>query len=443
MTVNKRRIFIRQTSLGLAGAGMINSMDLNAFSKRPQASDIVNVGLIGCRGMGFWVLKQQLALADVKCVAICDVDQNIMEEKVAELEKDYAQKPKKYSDFRKLIEHKDLDAVVIGTPDHWHCLPMVYACEAGLAVYVEKPMANSIEECNLMVKAADRYNSVVQVGQQQRSGQQWLEVMSRIKSGDLGKLRKVEIWANFNYGVGAQRVPDTPVPAGIDYDMWLGPAPDRETFNTSRFHGNWRMHWDYGGGLITDWGVHLIDMALWAGDVINPPTEVLANGANLSFPDNNHETYDTMSVIWPQKDYIISWNHTAGTQLGPDDMAYGLRFICDNATIIANRESWKIVPEMDGETPKVEPYEFKEGRQNHDHHSRNFIESIKSNNRATACTPAIGRQVALYAHMANIAVRSGEGRLIWDETKNQFIGSEKANQYVVPEYRKPWVLPKI
>ena len=138
-----------------------------------------------------------------------------LNEKAAEIKKTYNQKPKLYADYRKLLENKNLHAVIIGTPDHWHCLPMVHACEAGLDVYVEKPMANSIEECNLMVKAANRYNRVVQVGQQQRSGDHWNTAMQFMKAGKIGDIRKINVWANFNYGIGQPKADDSPIPAGV------------------------------------------------------------------------------------------------------------------------------------------------------------------------------------------------------------------------------------
>ena len=320
---------------------------------------------------------------------------------------------------------------------------MVNACEAGLDVYVEKPMANSIEECNLMVKAARRYNRVVQVGQQQRSGAHWNKINQMIKSGRIGKLRKTNIWGNFNYGIGQPLTADTAVPEGVDFEMWLGPAPSR-SFNPTRFHGSWRMFWDYGGGLVTDWGVHLIDMALWAKDITAPPQKTLATGANISFQNNNHETYDTMSVIFEFGDYQVTWQHTAGIQTGPWNKNYGIEFIGDLGTIVADRGGYKVIPQWDDKEKKskTEAEDFDKGGENHQEHAQNFIDCIKSRQKPV-CTPEIGRAVAVAAHCANIAVRTDENLLLWDEAKGKFTNSEKANHYIVPEYRKPWALPKV
>lgn len=440
-----RRTFIRSSVAATAGIGFASSMPgvLQAAQKLIAPSDQINIALIGCRSMGFGDLKNHLNIPGVNCIGLCDIDQNVLNDKASEIEKTYNQKPKLYGDYRKLLENKDLHAVVIGTPDHWHCLPMVNACEAGIDVYVEKPMANSIEECNLMVKAANRYNRVVQVGQQQRSGSHWNKINQMVKGGRIGTLRKVNIWGNFNYGIGQPVTADTPVPAGVDFDMWLGPAPMR-SFNPTRFHGSWRMFWNYGGGLVTDWGVHLLDMALWAKDVKTPPKKIMASGANLSFKDHNHETFDTMSVIFEMDDYQITWQHTAGVQNGPWDKLYGIEFVGDLGTIVADRGGYRVIPVWDdgAKANKTTPETFDKGGENHQEHAKNFIDCIKSRQKPV-CTPEIGRAVAVAAHSANIAVRSGEHFLIWDEGKGKFSNSEKANQYIVPEYRKPWALPKV
>jgi predicted dehydrogenase len=148
-----------------------------------------------------------------------------------------------------------------------------------------------------MVTAQKRYGRVVQVGQQQRSSQLWHEMKRYIDAGHLGKIARVNVWANFAYAAILNHAADGPVPEGVDFDMWLGPAP-RRTFNASRFHGLWRMFWDYGGGLMTDWGVHLMDMALWAMNVKGMPKRVVASGANHAYPENFAETFDTLTVLY-------------------------------------------------------------------------------------------------------------------------------------------------
>lgn len=439
-----RRKFIGNTALTSAGLGMTRIIPSEIWSSGFPPGDTINIALIGCRNMGYGDLKQHLANPGVNCVALCDVDENILNEKAADLENKFSQKPKLYRDFRNLLEQKDIDAVIIGTPDHWHCLMVVNALQAGKDVYVEKPMANTIAECDAIVKASQYYNKqIVQVGQQQRSGSVFQTAMEMIKSGKIGKLRRVNIWANFTYGVGQPVIPDEPVPPGIDFDMWLGPTPSR-SFNRNRFHGVWRMFWDYGGGLMSDWGVHLIDIALWAKDIEKAPEKVLVYGANTFEEPRMRETFDSMNVIYPKDDFVINWDMTAGIQSGPYESPYGLAFVGDLGTLTVDRNKLIVRPEWDSQAKKgkTEEYKFTEGTESHGQHAKNFLECIRTRNKP-ACTPEIGRAAAIHVHIPNIAARCGESMLIWDESTGRFTNSELANRYITPEYRKPWTLPVI
>jgi predicted dehydrogenase len=438
-----RRNFIQKTSASVVGAGVFSILPSEIWNSPVAPGDKIRLGLIGCKSQGFWDLKCHLEYNDAVCVALCDVDLKVLNERAAEIKKTYNQNPQLYKDFRKMLEQKDIDAVIIGTPDHWHCLQLVYACQAGKDVYVEKPMANSIAECDIMVKASNYYKRVVQVGQQQRSGFVFRESMRMIKNGTIGKLRKVNAWGNFNYGTGSDPVPDSPVPEGVDYEMWLGPAPLRP-FNTNRFHGSWRHFWDYGGGLMSDWGVHLLDMALWAKDLAEAPPQVLAYAANSSTEKKVRDTFDTMTVSYPKKDYVINWDMTAGVQQGPYEKLYGLAFIGEKATIVTDRNSYQVFPEWDDvkKTGKTEAESFKNGKESHAEHARNFLDSVKSRN-TPACPPELGRVAALHAHIPNICARTGEPVLLWDDLNGRFTNSEKANALIKPEYRAPWSFPKI
>lgn len=422
--------------MGIAGKAL--SM---AQNQTVSENDKINVALIGCHSMGFWILRKSLEFNDVNCVALCDIDENVLNEKAAVIREDYNFKPKLYKDFRKMLEQKDIDAVIIGTPDHWHCLNLVYSCQAGKDVYVEKPMANSIAECNIMTKAANYYDRVVQVGQQQRSNMVFQESMKLIKEGGIGKLRKVNIWANFNYGIGPEPVPDSPVPDGVDYDLWLGPAPERP-FNSNRFHGTWRHFWDYGGGMMSDWGVHLLDMGLWAKDLIKAPELVSAYGGNTSTEVRQRETFDTITANYPKQDYVINWDMTAGIQSGPWGKNYGVAFIGEKGTILTDRKSYQLFPEWDEDAKrfKAEEIKFTEGNEAHSAHVRNFLDCVKSRD-IPVCPPEVGRAAALHVHIPNIAARTGETLLVWDDKKTRFANSEAANALVTPEYRAPWKLP--
>ena len=224
--------------------------------------------------------------------------------------------------------------------------------------------------------------------------------------------------------------------------MWLGPAPQR-TFNKTRFHGVWRMFWDYGGGLMSDWGVHLLDIGLWARDIKTPPEKVLVYGANTYHEKRSRETFDSMSVIYPKEDFVINWDMTAGVEKGPYDSSYGLVFIGDLGTIMLDRSKLILNPEWDNQAkkPKTEEYKFTEGKESHGDHVKNFLDCIRSGNKP-ACPPETGRAAALHVHIPNIAARTGEPLLLWDDANNSFTNSEAANKLVTPVYREPWSLPK-
>ncbi|MDX1286149.1 MAG: Gfo/Idh/MocA family oxidoreductase, partial [Draconibacterium sp.] len=269
------------------------------------------------------------------------------------------------------------------------------------------------------------------------------DIMGMIKAGEIGALRKVNIWANFNYGLGTAFAEDGPAPKGVDYDFWLGPAPQRP-FNRARYHGSWRHFWDYGGGLMSDWGVHLIDMGLWAKDLVKGSFKVLTYAENNSEQKAMRETFDTMNVVFPKDDFVINYDLTAGTQQGPYDTMYGVSFIGDKATIVANRHKYQVLPEWDGKAGKHKTEEilFEKGQESHRAHVDNFLECIKTR-ETTSCPPEVGRAAAIHAHIPNIAARLGVDVLEWDDEKNKFTNCKAANDYINPEYRKPWKLPKI
>lgn len=432
-----RRDFLKKMG-ALAMAGAVSPSLVNAKSPKASvmgANDRINIGLIGCRSMGWTDLLNAINVPGVECVALCDIDKNVLDSRAAELTKNKGKKPEIYGDYRKLLERKDIDAVLIGTPDHWHCLQLVDACAAGKDVYVQKPIANSIAECDMMAKAAKHYNRVVSVGQQQRSAKLWIEMKKFIDSGQLGHISRVNVWANFRYAAILNPVKDSEVPAHIDFDTWLGPAPLR-TYNASRHHGSWRMFWDYGGGLMTDWGVHLLDMALWGMKVDQMPNRVMATGGNWAYPDNFAETFDTMSVIYEFDDFVMTWNNTT-IESGPYGKNYGVEFVGTNGTLVANREGWEVYP-LQG---KCEAAKCSPDYQDLTLHHTDFYNCMRTRNMQTACTIDNGAMCAKYAHLGNISARVGSA-LVYDNEKQRFDNKE-ANKLIKPEYRKGWEFPKL
>ncbi len=441
--MTNRRTFIKTTAASMAGLGISSSITASAFSPSGivGANDKITVALIGARNMGWYDLEDLLKQPNVVCKTLCDVDDTVLSEKSAELVKRGFQKPELEKDYRKVLEDKDIDAVVVGTPDHWHCLPTVDACEAGKHVYVEKPLANSVGEINVMLDAARKNKRIVQVGQQQRSGAHWKSAIEFVKSGKLGTIREVKFWANFNYGAGNMPVPDSDPPAGVDYDRWLGPAPLRP-FNKNRFHGSWRMFRDYGGGLLTDWGVHLIDMGLWAMEVTGAPKSVQALGGNFANSDRALELPDTLTVLYEMEGYNMIWEHNGGIETGPYDQNYGVKFMGTNGTLVADRDKWRVFPEGGEEELRMEQVEDQPSDyKSHINHCENFVRAIRFGDTLNA-EIAIGHRSALYAHLGNISHWASD-RVVYDENSRKITSSVKANSFVTPEYRGPWKFPVV
>ena len=430
-----RRSFLKQSSI-IAAAGLGAPAYLNAATSAVSANDKINVALIGCKNMGWANLTDFLLHDDVQCVALCDIDKSILDSRAKELSGTQKAKFDLYSDYRKVLDRKDIDAVIIGTPDHWHCLQFVDACKAGKSVYVEKPISNSIAECDAMVAAANKYNTIVQVGQQQRSGNLWIEMVDYLNSGVLGKIGRVHVWANFGYAAISDPVPDSAVPEGVDFDTWLGPTPAR-SFNSKRFHGSWRMFWNYGGGLMTDWGVHLLDMALWGMNIKTMPLSVQGQGGKFLHPNGVHETFDSQSVLYQFNDFIFSWENNT-TETRPYGKNYGLAFMGANGTLVADRDDWQVYPDKN----KVPEKTVKANHQDHKDHVTNFLNCMKKKDRNTACTIENGSLCAKYAHIGNIAARLSGKSLQYDDSKKSF-NIEEANKFIKPAYREPWIFPSI
>ncbi len=441
--MSNRRSFIKSSAAAAAGLGISSSLSASMWSpgRVLGANDRINVALIGARNMGWYDLEDILKQPNVECLELCDVDSNVLKDKAEILRQKGGPQAAISMDYRVVLENKDIDAVIIGTPDHWHCLPTVEACQAGKHVYVEKPLANSVGEINVMLDAARKYKSLVQVGQQQRSGAHWLNAINFVKSGKLGSIRQVKFWGNFNYGAGNMPVPDSAVPEGVDYERWLGPAPERP-FNQNRFHGSWRMFRDYGGGLLSDWGVHLIDMGLWAMDVKSAPLSVQALGGNFASKDRALEMPDTLSVLYEMDGYNMIWEHNGGVEQGPFDQSYGVKFIGSNGTLVADRDKWRVFPEGNGDELRMEEViEQASDYKSHLNHCENFIRAIRYGDSLNA-EIEFGHRSALYAHLGNIAYWSNN-RVIYDEEQGRITSSDNAHSLLTPEYRAPWKFPSI
>lgn len=436
-----RRKFLHTTGQTIAGAGLLSALPwelIAANKRRVSQNDRINVGLIGANGMGWADATSMMKIPEVNLMAICDVDQNVIDRRVAELKKANPDvRIKTYGDYRKLLENKDIDAVIIGTPDHWHCLIMVDACAAGKDVYVEKPVGNSIVECDTMVEAQKKYNRAVQCGQWQRSMPHFIDALEFLKTGKIGQVRTVKAWAYMGWMKDIPAKPDSPVPPGVNYDMWLGPAQKRP-FNENRFHFNFRWFWDYAGGLMTDWGVHLVDYVLLGMDA-PLPKNVYASGGKYAYPDGGNETPDTLAAVYDFGNFTMLWEHAQGISNGNYHRDHGIAYIGNNGTLVLDRGGWEVM--ADEKRMEPVPYQPNKGS-GVDAHTVNFIQAVKSRKfDALACPIQAGAHVARVCQMGNISYRTGQ-IVHWDQDKHRFREAD-ANKYLEAPYHNQYSIPKV
>lgn len=441
--MGNRRSFIYQSSALIGGSLIVSAFDKKSMDSvvKVAASDQINLGAIGINGMGWTNVIAAIKVPGVNLVAICDVDQNVITKRMSELPKlgVDGSKVKTYNDYRHLLDRKDIDVVIIGTPDHWHALIMMQACEAGKDVYVEKPVGNSIGECNAMVAAKNKYNRIVQGGQWQRSQQHFKDAVDFVYSGQLGPIRTVKVWCYQGWMKPDIVRPDSAPPPGVDYAMWLGPAPT-VPFNASRFHFNFRWYWDYAGGLMTDWGVHLIDYAL-LGMKADVPAKVSALGGKFAYPERAEETPDTLMALYEFEHFNMLWDHAVGIDNGSYGRDHGIAYIGNNGTLILDRGGWEVIEEKNA-THKVNKPLARVSDNGVEKHWVNFIGAVRSRKQEDLhCPIEAGAHVATVAQMGNIAFRSGNP-VKWDKNSAKFAEESVNKEYYTKPYHNGYSLPK-
>ncbi|MBI4889973.1 MAG: Gfo/Idh/MocA family oxidoreductase [Acidobacteria bacterium] len=423
-------------------------------------SDRIGIAVIGCGGMGRADLVDFQKQPEVEIRAVCDVFRP-RAEAAAKL---CAGKPDLYSDYRPILERKDIDAVIVATPDHWHPLIAVQACTAGKDVYVEKPISHNVREGRLMVEAARRHARIVQVGIQQRSGAHFQRAVAAVQEGKIGKVHFAQCW-NHNYSSnpkGAGNPPDGPVPDGLDWDLWLGPAP-KIPYNPAR--RNFRAFWDYAGGELTNWCVHLIDVVHWALQVDTPLT-VTSSGGKWFYQDAR-ECADTQEVVWEYPgNLLVRYSTLTHNSFGPNGHpgnksfgSYGVLLQGTKGTMFIDRAGYEITPQMEPHSEKqsagssaayddligygqfytaLTPAERGGTSFQHMPHVRNFLDCMKSRQKP-AGDIEIGHKSTATCLIGNIALRTGE-KLRWDGAAERFTNSEAANAMLRRDYRAPWRL---
>lgn len=400
----------------------------------------VVMGLIGCGGRGRYVAKFMRGTPDVEFAAVCDVYA-----RNAEAAREWAgPRARAFGDFRRLLELREIDAVLVATPDHWHAIPAVLACQAGKHVYLEKPLAYSIREGRAIVEAAARARRIVQPGTQHRSAPHFRQAAELVAGGALGQVRFVRVWNYSNVfprGIGQE--PDSEPPPGLDWDFYLGPAP-KVPFNRKRFLSTYRSFRDYAGGTITDFGTHRFDTVHQIMGV-DAPLSVSASGGRFSLRDAG-DVPDILQATYEYPGFVMSYEacelnahglggRTAGMQYyrarGAEDRPHGMAFYGTSGALFADRLGFEVYPE--GERTARLQVNVADATEAH---ARNFIESVRGQARPAASVE-MGHRATIIAHLGNIALATAR-KLRWDPAKEDFTAAPEASRLLSRPARKPW-----
>jgi predicted dehydrogenase len=409
----RRRFFFQ------AGAAGVGLWAASGRSKAEPPSEAVRVGMIGVGGQGTSNLKALIK----NVVAVCDVDSSRLAGAKKLVEATGGKSCDAFGDFRRMLDRKDIDAVVVTTPDHWHALPTVLACEAGKDVYCEKPLSLTVAEGQVMVASAKKYGRIVQTGSQQRSDAKFRLACELVRSGALGKLKSVKVGlpgVNFK----GPTVPDSTPPAELDYDFWLGPAA-KKPYNARHVHYDFRFFWDYSGGQLTNWGAHHLDIVQWA------------LGMDDSGPVSIEGTAKYHAQHWYEvpESFELAYNYADGLTVScGQKYKGGVTFEGDKGSLFVTRGKIEATPAEILKNPRVTEHLY----ESKNHHA-NWLECIKTR-KAPICDVAIGHRSATVCHLGNIALRSGR-KITWDPAKETIVGDSEALSMLSRPYRAPWVLP--
>jgi predicted dehydrogenase len=449
MSKLNRRAFIAESSKTLAGIAAGSALLKVSHSATGQsANDKVVLALMGAGGRGSGLAQNFSAIPNVEFKYVCEVNDQRGGDLLRTLEKAQGRAPQRTKDFRRALEDKDVNGIVVATPEQWHALATVWACQAGKDVYVEKNPSLTIWEGRKMIEAARKYNRVVQVGFQNRSAPYGTSAREYLQSGKLGRVVLVKVF-NLLAGGPWQPQPDAPVPAGLDWDSWLGPAPE-VPYTPSRLNG-WGDYWDYEGGVLAGDGSHQLDLARMAlGDPPHPRT-VTCTGGRLAYPDSR-ETPDVQVMSFDFGDFILTCEN--GTfppymKKFPNEVRYGKQWpnwpqsSC-RIEIHGTRQmmylgrhgcGWQAL-EADGKVVAEDKGYFPDKW-----HQPNFVECIRTRKRPNADIEQ-GHYSACLVHLANVAYRSGMPSLRFKAETESFIDCERANQFLKPAYRKHYRVPE-
>lgn len=446
--MKNRRDFIK-SSAAAAAAGTLGFNIKTSAANIKSPNDTIRVAVVGVRGQGNSHIREYERMENVEIAAICDVDEKVRNQRCGEIEKATGKKPAEFVDIRKLLEDKSIDAISIATPNHWHSLMGIWACQAGKDVYVEKPCSHSYWEGKQLVAAARKYNRIVQHGTNSRSTEALREAMQKLQEGVIGDVYMARGLC-FKWRDTIGKKPDSATPAGVDYDLWTGPAPKRP-FNENRFHYNWHWNWDYGNGDIGNQGIHEMDICRW-GLGVTLPTKVFSMGDHFMFDDDQTTPNTLVSSLEfiknGKKKMIIfevrHWmtNNEGGIGQRKDDKGLVTDSNCIGNIFYGSEGYMAIEGYNSYKTFLGRKQEPGPSKRSGGSNWVNFIQAVRSRKREDMNADIEeGHLSSALMHLANISYRTGRS-LDFDPAKEMIVNDAKANLMLRDKYRAPFVVPE-
>lgn len=415
----------------------LHTAALTTLARRATAaSDKISIAVIGIRGRGRALAAEFAAFPDCHLAALCDVDPRVYDRTAQAVEKASGRRPPLVADLRRVLDDKSIDAIVIATPDHWHAPATILACAAGKDVYVEKPASHNLREGRLMIEAARRHRRIVQLGTQARSRPSTRRGVEFVQSGKIGRVLAAKAWnTQLRENIGHQE--DSPVPAGVDYDTWTGPAP-LLPFNENRFHYKWHWNWNYGTGDMGNDGVHQLDIARWALGA-DRPTAVSGMGSKLFFNDDQ-QTPDTMNITFQFPSQVLQFEMRIWNPYGMEGQDNGVAVYGTSGMVHIGR--WKgkwgfKVFDDKGELVMDESKGDVAGAESN--HARNFLDCVKSR-QAPRAEIEIGHASTTLCHLGNVVARTGRN-IRFDPVTETIVADEQADRLLARAYRPHWSTP--
>lgn len=459
MSSTSRRDFVKRAALttGLAAAPAVRPS-----WGRSSPNDRINLAVVGFRGRGGDHYRTFARMPGVRVAYLCDIDERLFPDAVAEVERIAGYKPETEYDFRKLLDKKDLHAVSIATPDHWHALQTIWACQAGKDVYVEKPVCYTLVEGRKMVEAARKYNRIVQAGLNRRSERRVRSAMRFLQDGSFGPIYRAKAVV-YRGRVSIGRVSESSIPNGVHWDLFLGPAPYR-AFTLNRFHYGWHFFWDTSTTEVGNNGVHQIDVVRWGMSKNVHPVKIHCVGGFYT-DESDQQTPNVQNASFEYEDGTLVELEVTTLYSPPFGGVHIGTFFYTPKGYVSSAENWKTV--LGVFTPRSEPDppsgishrvvnvsfpriaykpgpaipDIDEGGEEDSSHFQNFIDCVRSRKREDLhCEILEGHMSTALCHLANISFRTGR-KLVFNPATETFPGDEEANGYLTRKYREPFVLP--